>query len=336
MNFHTVLIQQFVGREFCRGFIKSERDRPDMDQLETKLNRICNKTPYEVRWHIEDVRNGGSIHRNGSDVIPSASTRKVAIMMAIFQRVTSGNMDLSETVPTTEEYMEGKFVCAILPHLEPGLELTLRDHIVMMIAMSDNASTGPLADKIGLDAVNEFCRDIGMKNTTHRVGFPNTELDDRVPEEGNTTTANDQGLLLTKIVEGSQRAEAAAELGCTRELCQEAIKILNKQKYRRRLRGLVPKEANVAHKTGTVVSSWTETGPVSEGYHDIGIVSNASEPLYTIAAFTNNISETLDGGWPPHAHAKHTIALLNRICWDHFSEGSTESIDVDYSPYIVM
>jgi beta-lactamase class A len=304
-----------------------------MDQLETKLSRICNKTPYEVRWHIEAIQNDGRIHRNGSDVIPSASTRKVAIMMAILREVNSGNMDLSETIPTTEEYMEGEFVCAILPHLRPGLELTLRDHIVMMIAMSDNASTGPLADKIGLDSINQFCRDIGMENTTHRIGFPNTEFDDRVPEEGNTTTASDQGVLLTKIVEGSQQEKAAAELGCTRELCQEAIQILDKQKYRRRLRGLVPKEAKVAHKTGTVVRDWTENGPVSEGYHDIGIVSDTSKPLYTIAAFTNDIPEKLDGGWPPRAHAKHTIALINRVCWDHFSKGSTESIDIDNSPY---
>ncbi len=202
-----------------------------------------------------------------------------------------------------------------------------------MIAMSDNASTGPLVDEIGLDSVNQFCQDIGMENTTHRIGFPNTEFNGRKPEEGNTTTPNDQGLLLSKIVKGSQQEKVAAEIGCTQELCQMAINILNKQKYRRRLRGLLPKEANVAHKTGTVVSDWTETGPISEGYHDIGIVSNASEPLYNIAVFTNNIPRVLDGGWPPNTHAKHTIALLNRICWDYFLEDSIEPIKIDKSPY---
>lgn len=306
-----------------------------MEDLTTRLDAISEASPYDVRWHINDLRGEGSTNRNGDDVIPSASTRKVAIMMTIFRGVSEGQWDLTETIPTTEEYQEGNFIGAILDALDPGLNLSLRDHMVMMITLSDNVSTAILADKVGLDEVNQFCRDIGMEGTTHRLGIPpNDPGITRDPESGNTTTPNDQGLLLTKIVEGSQSEEAASEMGCTREQCQEAIEILSRQKYTKRLPSLLPPHANVAHKTGTVVKAWTEDGvPICEGYHDIGIVSHGGDPLYTIAAFTNDIPEKFDSGWPTRAHASHTIGRINRLCWEHFADDDTEPIDFEKSPY---
>jgi beta-lactamase class A len=308
-----------------------------MDELTTKLNAFCEKCPYEVRWHVHDVRDGREANRNGDDVIPSASTRKVAILMTILRGASEGRWDLNETIPTTEEYQEGNFIGAILDALSPGLELTLRDHLVMMITLSDNVSTAILADRIGLDAVNEFCRDVGMADTTHREGIPSNDPGiTRDPMAGNTTTANDQGLLLSKIVAGSRDETAARELGCTREQCGLALEIMGRQKYQKRLPALLPPHANVAHKTGTVVRSWSEDGvPTCEGFHDIGVVSNGSDRLYTIAAFTNGVPDVLDGGWPPRAHASHTVARLNRLCWDHLADDDTEPIDFEKSPYTI-
>lgn len=305
-----------------------------MEELESRLNAICETRPYDVRWHVHDVRSGTRAHRNGDDVIPSASTRKVAIMMTVFRGAANGRWELDETIPTTEEYRQGNFIGAILDLLDPGLELSLRDHVVMMITLSDNVSTGIVADKVGLDEVNQFCRDVGLESTTHRQGVPSNEPGiTRSPESGNTTTANDQGALLAKILEGSRDDDAASDLGCTREHCRLALKILGRQKYRSRLPALLPSGANVAHKTGTVVSAWTESGtPICEGFHDVGIVSRGDEPSYVIAAFTNDVPERIDGGWPPRAHASHTIAMLNRVCWDHF-HGDADPIDLDESPY---
>lgn len=306
-----------------------------MEELTARLNSISEAAPYDVRWHVSDIETGESADRNGDDVIPSASTRKVAIMMTIFRGVSEGRWDLTETIPTTDEYRDGNFIGAILDGLDPGLNLSLRDHVVMMIALSDNVSTAILADKIGLDEVNQFCRDIGMEETNHRQGIPpNDPGITRDPESGNTTTPNDQGILLRKIVAGSRSEAAASEMGCTREQCRQALGILERQKYKRRLPGLMPSHATVAHKTGAVVKAWTEDGiPTCEGYHDIGVVSHGDDPLYTIAAFTNDVPPELDGGWPPRTHASHTIAMLNRRCWEHFADDDAEPIDFDKSPY---
>lgn len=309
-----------------------------MEDLATRLNAICEPRPYDVRWHVRDVRSGTRIHRNGDDVIPSASTRKVAILMTVLRGASDGRWDLDETIPTTEEYRRGNFIGAILDLLDPGLELSLRDHLVLMITLSDNVSTGIVVDEVGLEEVNRFCRDVGLASTTHREGVPSNEPGvDRTPEEGNTTTANDQGSLLAKILEGSRDEAAASELGCTPEQCRLALQILGRQKYSDRLPALLPSGANVAHKTGTVVGAWTEEGtPIREGFHDIGIVSRGADPSYVVAVFTNDVPERLDGGWPPQAHASHTIAMINRVCWDHLHDDvGAEPIDFEESPYDV-
>lgn len=305
-----------------------------MEDLEARLNAISEARPYDVRWYVRDVRSGTRIHRNGDDVIPSASTRKVSILMTVLRSVADGRLDLEETIPTTEAYREGNFIGAILDMLDPGLELSLRDHLVMMITLSDNVSTGIVADKVGLDEVNQFCQDIGLESTTHRQGVPSNEPGiSRTPEEGNTTTANDQGSLLAKILDRSRDDDAASELGCSREHCRLALEILGRQKYRNRLPALLPSGASVAHKTGTVVSAWTERGtPIREGFHDVGIVSQEGNPSYIIAAFTNDVPEQIDGGWPPRAHASGTIAMLNRICWEHF-HGDADTISFGDGPY---
>ncbi|SVB27960.1 uncharacterized protein METZ01_LOCUS180814, partial [marine metagenome] len=50
--------------------------------LETNLNQLCDEQPFHTGWYVKNLRTGTVMERHGSVVVPSASTRKIAIMMA--------------------------------------------------------------------------------------------------------------------------------------------------------------------------------------------------------------------------------------------------------------
>src|SRR5262249_24916805 len=94
--------------------------------------------------------------------------------MAALKAVNAGALSLERPVTIEARYQVSDSGC--FQHLRPGFTITLRDVLVMMVIVSDNACTGTVADLVGLDAVNALCRGLGMRGTTHREGVPRGSL----------------------------------------------------------------------------------------------------------------------------------------------------------------
>ena len=243
--------------------------------------------------------------RNGAVVVPSASTRKIAIMMAALAAVNEGRLSLDQPVPIQAKYQNNNSGC--FQHLQPGFVLPLRDHLTMMIIVSDNTCTGTVADLVGLDTVNALCQSIGMTGTAHRHGIPPGNLDRNHPvDASNATTPNDVGLLLELILRGTNDEEAAASLGCTTELCRLGLDILLWQKLNTRLPSMLPGQAKVAHKTGTG----------ARNYNDAGIIFQGDTPLCVLTAYTENVPSELEDGRPGHTATAQLIGTLARLSYD--------------------
>lgn len=283
-----------------------------MEELISQLNELCEKQPFQTGWYLKDLVTGDTADRNGDVVVPSASTRKIAILMASLKAVTEGKLALDQPVTIQAKYQENKGGC--FPHLQPGFTVQFKDLLVMMIIVSDNTCTGTVADMVGLVYVNDLCRSIGMKGTTHRQGIPPADIwtgwdhyDWNFPAEAsNTTTPSDVGLLLDLMLQGSEDADAAARLGCTPELCGWAIEVLSWQIYRECLPALLPAATKVANKDGVY----------PRNFNDVGIIFKDDQPLFILAVFTDYVPVELPDSTPGGAAAKRHIARLCRTCWD--------------------
>ena len=282
-----------------------------IEPLESRLNELCDEQPFETGWYLRDLTAGESAHRRGHVVVPSASTRKISIMMTALGAVNNGALSLDQPVAIQAKYQISTSGC--FQHLRPGFTMTLYDLLVMMIVVSDNTCTGTVAEMLGLDQINAFCWSIGMIGTVHRQGIPphTDQRADRPPDLGrmNVTTPADVGLLLDLILQGTQDRGVAARLGCTPELCRLAIDILSWQLLNTRLPALLPTDTTVAHKTGTA----------ARNFNDAGIVYQDNRPLFIIAAYTDGVPWELADGTPGKAAASHHIARLCRVCWDVLS-----------------
>ena len=285
--------------------------KPALERLEGRLNDLCGGQPFETGWYLKDFASGEAVHRRGYVVVPSASTRKISIMMAALHAVNAGRLSLEQRVTIQAKYQNNTSGC--FQHLRPGFSLTLYDLLVMMIVVSDNTCTGTVADLLGLDQINEFCRSVGMTGTTHRQGIP-APVDvqgDRpaVPGRVNATTPADVGLLLDQIQQGTETGNAAALLGCTPQLCRLGVDIMSWQLLNTRLPALLPEDTVVAHKTGTALRN----------FHDAGIIFRDGRPAFILTVYTDGVPRELPDGTAGRAAVSGHIARLCRTCWDALS-----------------
>lgn len=276
-----------------------------MDELVRTLNELCDAQPFHTGWYLKDVKTGEEANRDGDLIGPSASTRKVAVLMTALKEIHEERLSFDQPLTPDPKYQINNSGC--FKYFQPGFTLPLIDHLIMMIIVSDNVSTGMLADMIGLDKINDYSHAIGMKNTTHRDNIPSATLPwDHPADATNATTPNDVGLILDLILAGSRDETAARKLGVTPALCQRAIEIMSWQQLTNRLPYLMPPAAKIAHKTGRGVRN----------YSDVGIIHHVDDPRYILTVYTDHVPPQLPDGRAGRGASHLHIAQLCRTCWD--------------------
>src|SRR6266851_5458472 len=141
-----------------------------MRDLVKRLNELCDAAPFQASWYLKDFATGGSADRRGDVPVPSASTRKISIMMAALAQVHAGKLALDQKVTIDKKYQNND--SGTFQHLTPGFWITFRDALVMMIIVSDNTCTGTVVDLVGLETIQRWCGSIGLTSTIHRFGIP--------------------------------------------------------------------------------------------------------------------------------------------------------------------
>src|SRR5262245_56561464 len=275
-----------------------------MKELIQKMNAACDALPFQTSWYLKSLVTGERADRLGDVPVPSASTRKISIMMAALKAVHDGKLSLDQKVTIDAKYQDND--SGTFQHLTPGFWITFRDCLVMMIIVSDNTCTGTVVDLVGLGEVQRFCESVGMTRTIHRFGIPPRLGPDHTLEQVTSTTPGDQGLLLELILRGTTDAATAAKMGVTPELCRLGLDILSWQKLKTRLPSQLPLGTKVAHKTGTG----------SRGFMDAGIVFKGERPLFILAAYTDRVPAALPDGTPGFAAAYQVMGRMARLAWD--------------------
>jgi beta-lactamase class A len=268
------------------------------------MHELCDPLPFQTSWYLKDWASGDTADRLGDVQVPSASTRKISIMMAALADVHAGKLALDQQVTIEARYQDND--SGTFQHLTPGFSITLRDALVMMIIVSDNTCTGLVCDLVGVPRIQAWCEGVGLTGTVHRFGIPPRLGRDHTLEQVTVTTPNDQGLLLELILRGTTDAAVARRLGSTPELCRLGLDILSWQKLKTRLPSRLPLNAKVAHKTGTG----------SRGFMDAGIVFKDDRPLFILTAYTEHVPVELPDGTPGFAAAYQVIGRMARLAWD--------------------
>jgi len=136
-----------------------------------------------IAWATLDPDSGDLEHAHGHEVMPAASTIKLFVYSA-FRR---SQLDPDESASSAETGGSG-----VAEYLRTPLSLA--DHAFLMLAVSDNASTNVLLDRLGFDAVAAEIDRLGLEHTRVRRKM----MAEGDPE--NETTAVDLATGLTRLL----------------------------------------------------------------------------------------------------------------------------------------
>lgn len=245
----------------------------------TRIRSEIEKLEGNIGIAIE-AGDGTRYQFNGDMPIEAASVIKLPIMGAVFEAAQEGRIQLDQLVETrAEEMMPG---CGVLTRLHPGLRLTVRDLVVLMIIVSDNTATNGLIDLVGMDTINRFIDRQGLRGTRLRRKLFDAALSAKGIQ--NTVAANDMSLLLRRILNRELVSPQASG---------EMLEILSAQQ----LNGKIPfylssnsegtkpayPDVDCAHKTGE-----------DEGItHDVGILFTESPSILCFLSEKTEVQRAL-------------------------------------------
>jgi len=209
---------------------------------------------------VLDLTDGKTFLIHGAEIFPQASSIKIAILAELYHQEqqardgAGGKARLADIYTVRKEDMVAD--SDIMLGLTPGVtRLTNRDLATMMVAVSDNAASNVLIDRVGVENVNAMLAGLGLKQTLLRRKM----MDLNAAREGRENVATPREMMA--LLEAIYRNRLLSE-----ELTDDFIAVLAtswEQNHKRSamLRGL-PAGVRAAEKPGELEGVRTDSGYV--------------------------------------------------------------------------
>ena len=136
-------------------------------KLESSIQEVDQHLDGVMGVAIEDLTTGDHYFLHEDEVFAQASSIKITVLANLYLQEKQGKLKLTDlyTVQSSDLVQDSD----IMNGLTPGVtRVTLRDLATMMVAVSDNAATNVLIDRIGLPNVNAMLDSLGLAHTRLR------------------------------------------------------------------------------------------------------------------------------------------------------------------------
>lgn len=274
-------------------------------ELQTTLERLAKPAGGRVGASVRVLEDAGahsSISSKGSERFPMQSVYKAAIDFAVLQRIDAGEFRLDQTVRVERSDLPPSGVWSPIrdAHPDGGFDMSLEDLLRAAIVESDGTACDVLLRLFPADRVTRALRDLGIIGmvvaTTEAEMTKGPDVQDR-----NWATPEATLELLAALQEGrGLRPESRGRL--LRWMTET-------QTGPGRLKGELPREAVVAHKTGTSGTS----GGLTRATNDVGIVTLPDGRHLLIAVYVSDSRASA-------AVREGVIAKIARAAWDCWTQ----------------
>lgn len=295
MNFSKSIILIFF-LQFASLFSFSQ-----LSTLRSKIEAITQDKKATIGVSILDLEKGDTLTLNNSHHFPMQSVYKFHLVLAVLNQVDKGKMTLNQPIfvkksdllpnlwsPMKEKYPEG------------NVSLPLREILQFTVSQSDNSGCDLLFRLIGgPEKANRYIRSLGIKDVA--IKNPEVEIQaDWSVQYQNWTTPSAATKLLASFYKKNILSKNSYDF-----LWKTMVETTTGPN---KIKGKLPKEAIVAHKTG--YSGTNKEGLVG-ATNDIGIVILPNGKKFAIALFVSDSMEnekTNDG----------IMADMAKVVWDYY------------------
>ncbi len=279
--------------------------------LRARLIKIAEDAKFEaVAVALYDYESGREFAHQGDRFFHAASTIKVAILLALYKLAEEGRVRLGDPLHVRNRFrslINGKVFRVAANrdgdsevHGRLGRSMRVGQLARAMITRSSNLATNLLLDYVGLDAVQGFITDAKIEGVEVARGVEDSlafekGINNRVTAWGLvrlfrlicedrffriiTNTVENRHLPKSENRRKSRNApirivQSSTEFGIS--MREQVLEILHAQEFNSMIPEGLPKDAQVAHKTGEI----------STVCHDAGIVFLRERKPYVVAVLT--------------------------------------------------
>lgn len=277
-----------------------------LSPLAQRIAQIANGSGGRIGVAALDLTTGETVSVLGDQRFPLASTSKIAVAATFLEGVEQGRWRLDQRFPLLLPKASKRFSTAVAPVYE-GQSLTARELIDQMIIRSSNPATDALLRVVGGPrAVNAWMRRAGVQDFSIDRDIATLVRDDGEfnpavhIDKRDSATPNAMVKLLAGIYQGKLVAPESRRVilsAMSRTVTGKA-----------RMRALIPGEARVLHKTGTL------SGTAS----DIGFIETPEGNTLAIAIYVTG------QGTKPARDAK--IAAIARALYDGYGAMASQAV----------
>jgi len=258
-------------------------------KLEQELRQVDQQLDGVMGLALKDLTSGETFFLHGDEIMPQASSIKIAVLAELYRQAQQGKLKLTEEyVVRKEDLVPGS---DILLGLTPGItRLTLRDLATMMVAVSDNSATNVLIVRVGMENVNAMLDALGL----HATRLRRRMMDLKAAGEGreNVSTPREMMTLLETLYRGKL---------LNPEMTADFLKVLSTHKESSMLQGL-PDDAVAANKPGELEAV----------RNDSGIVLVKGRP-YILCVMTAYLKDEREGSAAIRRTAALTYSYFDRV-----------------------
>ena len=276
--------------------------------LQQKLQNLAAPAKGKVGAAALLLETGDTVEIRGSKHFPMQSVYKLPIVMAVLARTDSGQLKLDQKVHISSADLVPPNIHSPIRDRNPNgdFDMTVRELARAAIVESDGSASDVLLRLVKPRHVRKYLHKVGVKG----IKIENTEkemaLDDKVQYD-NWATPRGAVTLLQKLQagEGLSAGNRDLLLGW----------MIETRTGSQRIRALLPREVQVADKTG---SSGTEHG-VTAATNDIGLIQLPNGNHLAVAVFVSDS--------PADADVREAvIAQIARAAWDWAARTTSASV----------
>jgi len=300
----------------------------DISPLRKKIEQAAARARGEVGVAVKHVESGTEILINADKKFPMASTYKLPILVEIFYQVAEGKLSLDDRVelmPSDLHIGSGAIVALCDP---PGCQFDIRNLINFSMRVSDNSAADILLSRVGPENVTQRMKKLGLDSirvdrSTLEMILDQSGLDyaqfgalparevrkllDSI-DAGTAAKADEQFNKADKDTAKPADMNRLLEMLVKGEIVDyvssyKIVAILKEcQTGTARIPGLLPKEVEVAHKSGSLSGTINDTGIV--------FLPNGAGHLLVTVFMKNTKAST--------AVRERVIADITREAYDYF------------------
>ncbi len=248
-----------------------EKEQILWQKLEVTIEEVDHGLDGVLGVAILDLSTGQKFFLHGDEVLPTASSIKIAILAELYHQAQQGKLKLTDLYTLEAGDLVGG--SGVAGALTPGVtRLTLRDVAALMMSVSDNSATNILIERIGMENVNALLDSLGLTHTRLRRKM----MDLKAAGEGRENTATPREMML--LLEALYRGKVL-----NKPLTEDFLQLLSIHKESFIPRDL-PEDLRVGNKPGEL-----------EGVrNDSGIVFTGKRP-FVISVMTSYLRRERDG-----------------------------------------